>query len=611
MAAKGDLGLVARYLGRYRRDFALATVFAFAEAVLELTIPFQMAYIVDVGIAQAKLDLIYLSGAQMLVTALVAGGCGLGYARASARAAMGFGANLREAEYAHLQGFAFSNLDEFETSSLVTRMTTDVTIVQNALMMGFRPLLRGPIMLVMGLLIACTMSVQLALVFLVTLPVLAVILAIIVSRVAPLYGVMQGAMDRLNEALQEDLVAIRAIKAYVREDYVAERFERVNELLAKSSTRTFRIAVLNTPIFQLSMGVASVCLLWFGGQMIMAGVLGVGTLTGFMSYVLLIMNSLMMISSVFLLLARAITSIHRICEVLRERPALTSAKDGLTSVSDGGVRFCDVSFKYSANARKDVLEHVSLRFAPGSTVGILGGTGSGKTSLVQLIARLYDASTGVVEVGGHDVRDYDLASLREAVGIVLQKNVLFSGTVRDNLRWGNPDATDEELLEACRVACADEFLERIGGLDGDLGQGGVNVSGGQKQRLCIARTLLKHPKVIVFDDSTSAVDMKTDAMIRSSLVALGGMTKVIVAQRVSSVVESDQIVILDDGRVHATGTHAELLMHDHIYQELCASQGVASLHEAVGAAQSALNADAQAVRPGDGGEDGAEVRHGS
>ena len=524
---------------------------------------------------------------------------------------MGFGANLREAEYAHLQGFAFSNLDEFETSSLVTRMTTDVTIVQNALMMGFRPLLRGPIMLVMGLLIACTMSVQLALVFLVTLPVLAVVLAIIVLRVAPLYGVMQGAMDRLNEALQEDLVAIRAIKAYVREDYVAERFERVNELLAKSSTRTFRIAVLNTPIFQLSMGVASVCLLWFGGQMIMAGTLGVGTLTGFMSYVLLIMNSLMMISSVFLLLARAITSIHRICEVLRERPALTGAKDGLTSVSDGGVRFCDVSFKYSANARKDVLEHVSLRFAPGSTVGILGGTGSGKTSLVQLIARLYDASTGVVEVGGHDVRDYDLASLREAVGIVLQKNVLFSGTVRDNLRWGNPDATDEELLEACRIACADEFLERIGGLDGDLGQGGVNVSGGQKQRLCIARTLLKYPKVIVFDDSTSAVDMKTDARIRSGLAALGGMTKVIVAQRVSSVVESDQIVILDDGRVHATGTHAELLMHDHIYQELCASQGVASLHEAVGAAQSALNAGAQAVHPGDGGEDGAEVRHGS
>lgn len=611
MAAKGDLGLVARHLGRYRRDFALATVFAFVEAVLELTIPFQMAYIVDVGIAQAKLDLIYLSGAQMLVTALVAGGCGLGYARSSARAAMGFGANLREAEYAHLQGFSFPNLDEFETSSLVTRMTTDITVVQNALVMGFRPLLRGPIMLVMGLMIACTMSIQLALVFLVTLPVLAAILAIIVSRVAPLYGVMQGAMDRLNEALQEDLVAIRAIKAYVREDYVAERFERVNELLAKSSTRTFRIAVLNTPIFQLSMGVASVCLLWFGGQMIMAGALGVGTLTGFMSYVLLIMNSLMMISSVFLLLARAITSIHRICEVLQERPALTSAKDGLTSVLDGGVRFCDVSFKYSADARKDVLEHVSLHFAPGSTVGILGGTGSGKTSLVQLIARLYDASTGVVEVGGRDVRDYDLASLREAVGIVLQKNVLFSGTVRDNLRWGNPDATDEELLEACRVACADEFLERIGGLDGDLGQGGVNVSGGQKQRLCIARTLLKHPKVIVFDDSTSAVDMKTDAMIRSSLAALGGMTKVIVAQRVSSVVESDQIVILDDGRVHATGTHAELLMHDHIYQELCASQGVASLHEAVGAAQSALGAGAQAVRPGDGGEDGAEVRHGS
>ena len=567
-----DLRYVARYLRGYRLDMLAATLLIVGETVAELAIPFLMARIVDVGIASGSLSLVLATGRRMVVVALLAGVCGLGYSRFSAKAAMGFGANLREAEYAHLQGYAFSNLDEFESSSLVTRLTTDITVIQNAFVMGVRPLLRSPVMLVAGLLLACAMSARLAVVFFVILPFLAVALGLIVHHVAPQYAVLQGVMDRLNETLQEDLVAIRAIKAYVREGHVAKRFEDVNASLADTATHTFGGAVLNMPVFQAAMAVANVGLLWFGGQMVASGEIGVGTLTGFMSYVLLIMNSLNMISSVFLLLARAITSVGRVCEVLREEPAMDPNPTGAKEVSDGSVELRDVSFKYSASARRNVLEHVSLRFEPGSTVGILGGTGSGKSSLVQLLPRLYDATEGAVYVGGRDVRDYDVHALRAGVGMVLQKNVLFSGTVRDNLRWGNPKASDQEILQACHVACVDEFLDRIGGLDANLGHGGGNVSGGQKQRLCIARTLLAHPKVMVFDDSTSAVDTATDARIRAGLARLHDVTKVIIAQRVSSVMDADQIVILDDGRVHATGTHAQLLASDPIYQELYHSQ---------------------------------------
>ncbi len=567
-----DLRYVARYLHGYRLDMLVATLLIMGETVAELAIPFLMARIVDVGIASGSLALVLATGRRMVVVALLAGVCGLGYSHFSAKAAMGFGANLREAEYAHLQQYAFANLDEFESSSLVTRLTTDITVIQNAFVMGVRPLLRSPVMLVAGLLLACAMSARLAVVFFVILPFLAVALGLIVHHVAPQYAVLQGVMDRLNETLQEDLVAIRAIKAYVREGHVAKRFEDVNASLADTATHTFGGAVLNMPVFQAAMAVANVGLLWFGGQMVASAEIGVGTLTGFMSYVLLIMNSLNMISSVFLLLARAITSVGRVCEVLREEPAMDPNPTGAKEVSDGSVELRDVSFKYSASARRNVLEHVSLRFEPGSTVGILGGTGSGKSSLVQLLPRLYDATEGAVCVGGRDVRDYDVHALRAGVGMVLQKNVLFSGTVRDNLRWGNPKASDQEILQACRVACVDEFLDRIGGLDADLGHGGGNVSGGQKQRLCIARTLLAHPKVMVFDDSTSAVDTATDARIRAGLARLRDVTKVIIAQRVSSVMDADQIVILDDGRVHATGTHAQLLASDPIYQELYYSQ---------------------------------------
>ena len=576
-----DIRILLRYFGPYRKDFAVAALCVFIEGTLELIIPFLTASLIDEGVMAHDLSIVWVRGVQMLACGLVALAFGLGYARASARAAMGLGANLREAEYEQIQRFSFENLDHFETSSLVTRMTTDVTVIQNALTGGFRPMLRGPVMLVMGLLFASVMSLRLAAVFFVLLPILALTLVVIIGRVAPRYAVLQRAMDELNEVVQEVLTAPRAIKAFVREEWACERFGTVNADLADTATGTFKLAVLNMPIFQVAMYSASVLIMWFGGQMILAGTLQVGELTGFMSYVLQITNSLMMISNVFLLMTRALTSVRRVGEVLDEAPAIESPANAIEEVPDGSIEFRDVSFRYAAGSGADVLSHVTLSFPAGSTVGVLGGTGSGKSSLVQLLPRLYDVSAGAVRVGGHDVRSYDVHALRDNVGIVLQKNVLFSGTVRDNLRWGAPNATDEELRKACRVACVDEFLDRIGGLDADLGQGGANVSGGQKQRLCIARTLLKRPRVLVFDDSTSACDMTTDAKIRAGLAELKDVTKVVIAQRVASVMDADQIVMLDEGRVSAVGTHDELLASNPIYQELYRTQMTAADDEDV------------------------------
>ena len=569
-----NLKLLMSYLGEFKRDFILGVLFIAVETALELFIPVIMANIIDVGVPARDTGYILFQGALMLACAAVSLVLGLGYARYSARVAVGLGANLRAAEYRKIQTLAFGNLDEYETSSLVTRMTTDITVIQNAVGNGFRPMVRGPVNLVMGLVYAFALSRELAAVFAVILPMLAIVLGIITVRVSPLYRQLQTSMDHLNGVVQEDLTAVRAVKAYVRAEHECDKFDTVNTELAGTATKTFGTAVLNLPVFQLSMYVAAVSILWIGGRMIIEGRLGVGSLTGFMSYVLLIMNSLMMISNVFLLLTRALTSVGRIAEVLDEEPVIASPAGDLATAApaDGSIEFRDVSFKYRADAAEDVLEHIDFRIESGSTVGILGGTGSGKSSLVQLIARLYDATEGAVLVGGHDARDYDLATLRDAVGIVLQKNVLFTGTVRENLQWGNPQASDDELLAACRAACVDEFLDRIGGLDGELGQGGAGVSGGQKQRLCIARTLLKHPRVLIFDDSTSAVDMATDAKIREHIARIPNTTVLIIAQRIASVMDADRIVVLDDGRVHGVGTHEELLAGDNIYQEIYASQ---------------------------------------
>lgn len=569
-----NLKILFSYLGAYRRDAMLGVLFVTAETALELFIPVIMANIIDVGVPAGDINYMLLQGTYMLICAACSLVLGLGYARTSARVASGLGANLREAEYRKIQTLAFGNLDNYDASSLVTRMTTDITVIQNAIGNGFRPMVRGPVNLVMGLVYAFALSRELAAVFAVILPMLAIVLGIITVRVSPLYRQLQTSMDHLNGVVQEDLTAVRAVKAYVRAEHECDKFDTVNTELAGTATKTFGTAVLNLPVFQLSMYVAALSILWIGGHMIIEGRLGVGSLTGFMSYVLLIMNSLMMISNVFLLLTRALASVERISRVLDER-SLIQAPDAATAVhgvADGSIEFRDVSFKYREDAAEDVLEHIDLRIESGSTVGILGGTGSGKSSLVQLIARLYDATEGAVLVGGRDVRDYDLAALRDAVGIVLQKNVLFTGTVRENLQWGAPDATDEELLRACRAACVDEFLDRIGGLDGYLGQGGAGVSGGQKQRLCIARALLKHPRVLIFDDSTSAVDMATDAKIRERIAQIPNTTVIVIAQRIASVMDADRIIVLDDGRVHGVGTHEELLAGDSIYQEIYASQ---------------------------------------
>ena len=568
-----DFKKLLSYLRTYRIDMIIAVLLLVVETVFELVIPVLMANLIDVGVTNHDLNYIVFKGVQMGICAVLALITGLLYARFAARSAYGWGANIREAQYRRVQDYAFSNLDRFETSSLVTRMTTDVTVIQNAVNGGLRPLVRGPMMLILGLGLSFWMNAKLALIFVLCAPVLALILFFVVRKVAPMYGRLQKAMDQLNNVVQEWLTGIRAVKAFVRGNYEADKFQGVNQELMDTSQRTFHFAVFNLPAFQFTMYAATVLILWFGGDMILHSQLQVGELTGFLSYVLQVMNSFMMISNVFLLLTRSLASAGRIVQVLEEEPALTSPEGAITQVSDGSIDFENVSFQYRSGAQEYALAGVNLHIAAGQTVGIMGGTGSSKTTLVQLIPRLYDVTEGDIKLGGRDVRSYDLKTLRDAVGIVLQKNVLFSGTVRENLQWGDPDADDDTLWAACRAACADEFLERMpGGLDADLGQGGVNVSGGQKQRLCIARALLKRPKVLIFDDSTSAVDTATEAKIRAALAKLQGVTKLIIAQRVTSVMDADLIVILEDGKIHATGTHQQLLASDPIYQEIYHSQ---------------------------------------
>lgn len=568
-----DIKRLLGYMGPYRKDMIIGALLVLVETCFELFIPVLIADLIDVGVANRDVPYILSKGLQMGICAILALITGLLYAHFAARSAYGWGAQIREAQYERVQNYSFSNLDHFDTSSLITRMTTDVTVLQNAINGGFRPLIRGPVMLIMGVALSFWMNPELAFVFVICAPVLGIILFLIVRKVGPMYRSMQKVVDRLNNVVQEGLTAIRAVKAFVRGKYQEEKFQEVNMDLMNTSRTTFHFAVLNLPAFQFVMYTAIVLILWFGGNMILDSSLQVGDLTGFLSYVLQVMNSLMMIANVFLLLTRSLASARRISEVLDERIVLNSPKNAVKEVPDGSVEFENVSFKYRSDAQEYALSDVTLRFKAGQTIGILGGTGSAKTTLVQLIPRLYDVTQGCVKVGGRDVREYDLSALRDAVGMILQKNVLFSGTVRENLQWGDPDADDDALWAACRTACADEFLERMPkGLDTDLGHGANNISGGQKQRLCIARTLLKHPKVLIFDDSTSAVDTATEGKIRAALAKLTDVTKIIIAQRITSVMHTDQIVILDDGQVHAIGTHSELLTGDPIYQEIYRSQ---------------------------------------
>ncbi len=568
-----DLKRVFTHLGPFKKEFILSILFIIAETGFELTIPLIMADIIDVGVQTRDIHYICMKGVQMGFCALFSLITGLLYARYAARAALGFGSGVREAEFSRIQSYSFANLDHFSTSSLITRMTTDITVMQNAITGGIRPMVRGPVMLIMGLFLAFWMNAALALVFVICTPVLACILFFIVRKVAPLYGKLQVCMDRVNAAIQENLTAIRAVKAFVREEYEEEVFETANRDLADTSRTTFHFAVLNLPAFQLTMYTSIVLILWFGGGFIQAGSMQVGELTGFLSYVLQIVNSLMMISNVFLMLTRSLASARRINQVFDETSTLSDPENPCQVIPDGQIDFDHVSFKYKKEAKEYTLSDIDLHIEAGETVGIIGGTGSSKSTLVQLIPRLYDATSGSVRVGGRDVHSYSLEVLRDGVGIVLQKNVLFSGTIRENLLWGNPRATEAELQAACRAACADEFIRALPeGLDTRLDQGGVNLSGGQRQRLCIARALLKQPKILIFDDSTSAVDTATESRIREALGAIPSMTKLIIAQRILSVMHADKIVILDDGRIHAVGTHQSLLAESPIYREIYESQ---------------------------------------
>ena len=561
------------YAKKYQRYFLLACACIIGETVFELVIPVLMANIIDVGVANKDTNYIVIQGILMVVCACIAYVLGVLYARFAATAGQGFGAELRKDEFEKVQNFSFANTDHFSTSSLITRLTSDVIIIQNAICNGIRPLVRAPFMLLLALFFTFTINAKLAIIFLVSTPILGIGLFVIVRKVGPLFKFMQSSMDNINTVVQENLNAIRVVKSYVREGYESEKFEGMNENLRENSEKAFRTSVWNMPLFQYVMYLTIVSILFFGGQMILAGTMKVGELTGFLSYVMQILNALMMISNVFLMLTRSIASCERIIEVLDEVPDIYDPQNTSEIVENGTIDFHHVYFKYKSTAKEYVLTDIDLHIPAGSTIGILGGTGSAKTSLVQLIPRLYDVSEGEVLVDGRNVKNYSVEHLRDSVGMVLQKNTLFSGTIKENLLWGNKNASDEDIEWACHIACVDEFIKNFPeGYQTDMGQGGVNVSGGQKQRLCIARALLKKPKVLILDDSTSAVDTATEASIREGLASLKDTTKIIIAQRVSSVQHADQIVILEDGHIHAVGTHDELLAHDHIYQDIYYSQ---------------------------------------
>ncbi len=562
------------YMKQYKKYAYLALICIAVEAMLELLVPMIMADLIDNGVANGDTHYIYVKGFEMALCALIALVLGIGSARFQALAGQGLGANIRKAEYEKLQSYSFSNIDHFRVSSLVTRLTSDVTNIQNSVSTGMRPFGRSPVMLIFASSIAFTINGTLALVFFVALPILAVLLIIIIMNVRPLYAKMQNAIDLVNRSIQENLTAVRVVKSYVRGEYEVDKFKDVNAKLKSESEKAFGIAVLNMPAMQFVMYGTIIAILFVGGHLINNGQLKIGELTSFLSYVLLILNSLMMMSNVFLMMTRSLASATRIVEVLDEKIDITDENSQDISVKHGEIEFDHVWFKYKNEAKEYVLSDVSFHIKPGQTVGIIGQTGSAKTTLVQLIPRLYDATKGTVRIDGVDVKNYPVKHLRDAIAVVLQKNTLFSGSLISNLRWGNENATKEEIDEACHIACVDEFLDRLpAGYESEMGQGGVNVSGGQKQRICIARAILKKPKVLILDDSTSAVDTATEGRIREELAKkLPDMTKLVIAQRISSVKHADQIIILDKGCVNEIGTHEELLRTNKIYQEIYESQ---------------------------------------
>ena len=566
---------LARYTKGYGIYILLGVLCSVGESVLELELPQAMSEIVDVGIANGDRSYILLTGLKMFLMAIAALLCGVGAAALAAKASMGFGANLRQAEYEQVQRFSFANIEHFSTASLITRLTNDISSVQMTLFMGMRMCVRAPVMLITALIKAMEISLDLSQVFLVVIPLLVFAVAIVIRYVGPFFTALQSATDDLNLVVQENLNAVRVVKSFVREDEEKEKFRVRSDKLRDTAERAFGFVVTFMPIMIMLMGGTIVSIMWLGGHDVVEGSLLSGDLMAFFTYASEILMSLMMVSMVLMILTRAIACGKRIVEVLDEQPQITDdGADKTLTVENGDIRFDHVYFKYHPTAEDWNLTDIDLHIESGMTVGILGGTGSAKTTLVSMIPRLYEVNGGAVYVGGRNVKEYTMEALRDGCAMVLQKNTLFSGTIRENLRWGRAEATDQEIEEACRMACADEFIEKMpDGYDTYIEQGGTNVSGGQKQRLCIARALLRRPKVLILDDSTSAVDTATDARIRAALkTALPDATKLIIAQRITSVMDADRIIVLDDGHVVGLGTHEQLMESCSIYREVYESQ---------------------------------------
>lgn len=572
---------LSQCIREYKKDAILSPLYVLVESLLDVAIPFVMAGLIDKGIEAGNMSMILRYGAILAGFALVALTFGALSGRSCARATAGFARNLRHDMFHHLQVYSFSNIEKFSSAGLVTRLTTDVSNVQNAFMMIIRTLIRCPAMLIFAMVMSFRINHDISLIFLAVIPILGVGLYLIIKHVHPVFERVFKTYDRLNGVVQENLSGIRVVKNFVREDHEIEKFDTISGTIYKDFSLAERILALNSPLMQGCVYACMILVSWLGAKQIVIGNMSTGNLMSFFTYIMQILSSLMMLSMVFVMITMSRASAERIVEVLDEESDITNCDNPVYEVKDGSVEFTDVSFSYAKRPDKTVLDDIDLIIPSGQTVGIIGGTGSSKSSLVQLIPRLYDVTGGCVKVGGVDVRNYDLQTLRHNVAMVLQKNTLFSGTIKENLRWGNPDATDEELVHACRLAQADDFIRTFpDGYDTYIEQGGTNVSGGQKQRLCIARAILRKPKILILDDSTSAVDTKTDALIRQAFrEEIPNTTKIIIAQRISSVMDADQIVVMDNGRINACGTHEELLANNEIYREVYESQQKGGLEE--------------------------------
>ena len=567
-------------LREYKKGSVITILLSILEAAFEITIPLCMARVIDEGIDLGNMNAVWKYGIILLIFALFQLVTGVLSAHIAARTSVGFCANLRQDMYDNVQTFAFSNIDKFSTASIVTRLTTDVTNIQNAYQMLIRMAIRGPVMLLFSVIVSFNINSTIALIFLAVIPIMAFLLYLIIRKVNPIFNRVFETYDELNNVVQENVRGIRVVKSFNREDYEISKFKSISEKIYRYFSKGEKLIAFNSPIMQFFMYACMILISWIGAKAIIASgnntALGMttGDLTALLSYATQVVASLMMLSMVFVMITMSLASARRIAEILNEKTDIQNSDSPVMTVKDGSISFEDVDFVYASKADKKVLDHINLTISSGETVGIIGATGSSKSSLVQLIPRLYDVTGGTLTLGGVDVKDYDLDTLRSSVAMVLQKNELFSGTVKENLRWGNENATDEEMKHACYLACADEFIEAMPDqYDTYIEQGGNNVSGGQKQRLCIARALLKKPKVLILDDSTSAVDTKTDATIQRAFAEyIPDTTKIIIAQRISSVQNADKIVVLNDGKIDAVGTHEELLENCNIYREVYQSQ---------------------------------------